>query len=52
MRYYEYPGFRVDYDHATYSLPRTGKDIIVNKWDKNGKKTQKTLKWNGRKFSF
>lgn len=52
MKHYEDPGFRVDYDHATYSLPRTGKDIIVNKWDKNGKKTQKTLKWNGRKFNF
>ena len=35
-----------------YDLPRTGKDIIFNQWDKNGKKTQKTLKWNGHGFSF
>ena len=44
------PGFKVDYS-GTYSLPRTGKDIIFNKWNDSGRKTQKTHKWNGRGFS-
>ena len=44
------PGFKVDYGSA-YALPRIGKDIIVTKWTDNGKKTQKTLKWNGRRFT-
>jgi len=37
--------------NTTYSLPRVGKDIIINKWDKDGQKTQKTLKWNGHGFN-
>lgn len=49
------PGFRQQYgteDGATisYSLPRTGKDITMTYWYKNGTKRQKTLKWNGRGF--
>ena len=35
----------------SYALPRAGKDITVTYW-KNGRKSFKTLKWNGRKFSF
>lgn len=46
----EAPGFDVNYD-MTYALPRTGKDITVT-YVRNGKKQQKVLKWNGRKFSF
>lgn len=45
------PGFDTEYFNTSYDLPRNGKDIIVNKWDENGKKTQKTLKWNGRRFN-
>ena len=44
------PGFKVDYS-STYALPRTGKNIVVTKFNDNGKKIQKTLKWNGRKFT-
>ena len=49
-------GFDVEYgteDGAmvSYALPRTGKDIVVTYWKNNSKK-QKTLKWQGRKFSF
>ena len=46
------PGFDVEYLNKSYALPRTGKDITVTTWDKNGKKTQKTLKWNGHGFSY
>ena len=46
------PGFDVEYLDKAYALPRTGKDITVTTWDKNGKKTQKTLKWNGHGFSY
>ena len=46
------PGFDVEYFDKSYALPRTGKDITVTTWDKNGKKTQKTLKWNGHGFSY
>ncbi|MBO4723300.1 MAG: hypothetical protein J5629_10290 [Muribaculaceae bacterium] len=56
MTYCDAPGFdarmRVDGAYVTYSLPRTGKDIIVTYWYDNGTKKQKTLKWNGCKFSF
>ena len=54
-------GFRVDYQGTrptikdfvkAYALPRTGKDIIVTTWHEDGKKTQKTLKWNGHGFSY
>ena len=56
MTYCEAPGFEVEYgtddgSWVSYDLPRTGKDITVNYWLNVGK-TQKTLKWDGRKFSF
>jgi len=56
MTYYEMPGFdaslRTEDDaYITYSLPRTGKDIVVTYWYDNGTKRQKTLKWNGRRFN-
>ena len=43
------PGFKVDYGTA-YALPCVGKNIITTKWNDNGTKTTKTLKWNGRRF--
>ena len=46
------PGFDVEYFDTSYALPRTGKDIIVTTWHKDGKKTQKTLKWTGRRFTY
>ena len=46
------PGFEVEYGDISYALPRTGKDITVTRWDKNGKKAEKTLKWNGSRFSY
>ena len=53
----EAPGFEVEFgteDGAwvCYDLPRVGKNIIYTEWKDNKKKRQKTLKWNGRKFSF
>jgi hypothetical protein len=45
------PGFEVEYFNTSYALPRTGKDIIVTSWDDSGKK-ERTLKWNGHRFSF
>lgn len=44
------PGFEIEYFNTTYALPQKGKDIILTKWDENGKKELKTLKWNGRQF--
>ena len=42
-----YPGFDVIYENGvTYSLPRVGKDIKVNKWN-GGVNNPTTLKWNG-----
>jgi hypothetical protein len=58
MQYTAAPGFDIQYtgdDGAwvSYDLPRQGKDIVVNYWYDMGKrKTQKTLKWNGKKFTF
>lgn len=46
----EAPGFEVEYFQTGYSLPRTGKDIIVTKWYDDGSRKQHTLKWDGRKF--
>lgn len=56
MTYYQMPGFdsslyTEDGAYITYSLPRVGKDIVITYWYNNGAKKQKTLKWNGRKFS-
>ena len=39
-----------DVAYISYALPRTGKDIILTTWYKRGKQ-QKTLKWNGRRFT-
>ncbi len=55
MKYCEAPGFEARFgndsgDWMSYELPRSGKDITVKTWCKNGPKVQK-LKWNGRKFS-
>ena len=35
--------------NISYALPRTGKDLTVTYW-KGHKKTQKTMKWNGKNF--
>lgn len=35
----------------SFALPRTGKDITVTLWYDNGNK-ERTLKWNGHRFSF
>ena len=50
-------GFDVEYftdDDAsvTYDLPRSGKNITVTYWYDNGSKKQKTLQFDGRRFSF
>lgn len=45
------PGFTEEYDQVTYSLPRTGRDIVVNYWS-TGVPKPKVLKFNGTKFSF
>ncbi len=54
MTYCTDTGFDVIYGEdgasVSYDLPHTGKDIIVNYWYDSGKR-QKTLKWNGRRFS-
>ncbi len=34
----------------TYTLPRTGKDIVATIWNDNGTTSQKTLKWDGQRF--
>ena len=52
MNHIDPPGFDSDFLNKSYALPRTGKDIIVTTWHEDGKKTQKTLKWNGRGFSY
>ena len=52
MTFSEAPGFEVEYVNTAYSLPRTGKDITVTRWDENGTKTQQTLKWNDGRFSY
>ena len=35
---------------CSFSLPRTGKDIIMTHWLPNDQKTTQTLKWNGHGF--
>lgn len=35
----------------SFALPRTGKDITVTLWYDSGKE-ERTLKWNGRRFTF
>lgn len=56
MTYCDAPGFKEEFykedgAYVSYSLPRSGKAITVTSWYDTGKTTQKTLKWNGRKFS-
>ena len=50
MKMIDAPGFDVEYSNINYTLPRYGKDIIVNKWSDSGRKSQRTLKWTGRGF--
>ena len=57
MTYADDLGFDVEYSTddgawVTYDLPRSGKNITVNYWYDNGTKKQKTLKFDGRRFSF
>ncbi len=57
MTYCDTPGFEDQYateDGAwiSYSLPRSGKDITVTTWLKDGSTQKKTLKWNGRRFTY
>ncbi len=41
-----------DDNYISFTLPQTGKDIIVKWWKDNRKLKEKKLKWNGRRFSF
>ena len=53
MSFCSAPGFEVyEMQPATFALPRIGKDITVTQWHDNGTTTDKTLKWDGHKFSF
>ncbi|MBO4722316.1 MAG: hypothetical protein J5629_05210 [Muribaculaceae bacterium] len=59
MTMYSVPGFDAVYDKVAdgnclyFDLPRTGKNITANYMNYADKKIKpKTLKWNGRKFSF
>ena len=50
MTYCDAPGFDVYDGNVTYSLPQTGKDIIVTRWNEDGSIVKTPLKWNGHKF--
>ncbi len=57
MTYADDLGFDVEYSTedgawVTYDLPRSGKNITVNYWYQNGTKKQKTLQFDGHRFSF
>ncbi|MBR4367864.1 MAG: hypothetical protein IKP52_00995 [Prevotella sp.] len=58
MKYYTDASVQAVYEEkapsveCSFSLPRSGKDIIVTFWDENGKTAEKTLKWNGSGFSW
>ena len=57
MTYADDLGFDVEYSTedgawVTYDLPRSGKNITVTYWYDNGTKKQKTLQFDGRRFSF
>ena len=58
MKYHSDAGVQAVYEakspsvECSFALPRSGKDIIVTLWEENGKKTQKTLEWNGSGFSY
>ncbi len=51
MAPYYMDGLDVGSGTRTYTLPRTGKDIVVTMWNGNGTTSQKTLKWDGHGFS-
>ena len=51
MAPYYMDGLDVGSGTRTYTLPRTGKDIVVTMWNDNGTTSQKTLKWDGHGFS-
>ena len=56
MSFCDETGFEVEYGTddggwVSYALPRTGKDIIVTTWYKD-RTVQRTLKWNGKTFSW
>ena len=36
---------------VSFSLPRSGKDIVMTRWMSSGTKQQQALKWNGHGFS-
>ena len=44
-------GFDVEYSNISYSLPRSGKNIVVTRWNSDGTIKRETLKWNGRRFA-
>ena len=50
MTPYYMRGLDVGSGTRTYTLPRTGKDIVATIWNDNGTTSQKTLKWDGQKF--
>ena len=50
MAPYYMRGLDVGSGTRTYTLPRTGKDIVATIWNDNGTKSQKTLRWDGQKF--
>ena len=56
MKYHSDAGVQAVYEskspsvECSFALPRSGKDIMVTLWNENGKKSQKTLKWNGHGF--
>lgn len=57
MTYADDIGFDVEYSTedgawVTYDLPRSGKNITVTYWYDNGTKKQKTLQFDGHRFSF
>ena len=51
MAPYYMSGLDVGSGTRTYTLPRTGKDIVATIWNDNGTTSQETLKWDGHGFS-
>ena len=50
MTPYNMSGLDVGTGTRTYTLPRTGKDIVATIWNDNGTTSQKTLRWDGQRF--
>ena len=50
MTPYYMSGLDVGTGTRTYTLPRTGKDIVATIWNDNGTTSQTTLRWDGQKF--